>query len=154
MPRYNSVAEQLEAQSMPEPNSGCVLWLGTVSDFGYGTVTANKRTGQKVHRLAYEAASGPIPSGMHVLHRCDVRCCINPDHLFLGSNLDNVADKVAKGRQSRGLRTGLAKLTEAEVFKIREFKGTNRRAAELWGISKSQAHLIMSGGAWRHLQKN
>jgi hypothetical protein len=147
MPRYKSVSDQLQAQSIPEPNSGCFLWVGTVSQFGYGTATANGRTGQKVHRLAYEAAHGPIPNGMHVLHRCDVRCCVNPDHLFLGTNADNVADKMAKGRY-RGAKP---KLTPEQALALRSFNGTSRAAAKHFGISKSQAHLIMSGASWRHL---
>jgi hypothetical protein len=151
MPRYASVAEQLEAQSIPEPNSGCQIWLGTISKFGYGTVTANGRTGQKVHRLAYEIAHGPIPGGSHILHRCDVRCCINPSHLFIGTNADNVADKVSKRRQANGERLNINKLGASDVLALRRFNGSTRAAAKAFGISKSQAHLIMTGAAWRHL---
>lgn len=151
MPRYKSTAEQIEAQSMPEPNSGCWLWLGTLSVFGYGTITAGGKTGQKTHRKAYEIAFGEIPKGMHVLHRCDTRCCVNPEHLFLGTNKDNVADKVAKDRQSRGCGTGRAKLTTEQVQAVRAAVGTTREIAARFGIGKSQAHLIKSGQSWRHL---
>ena len=75
---------------IPEPNTGCWLWLGFISPDGYGTRLA--------HRRAWELARGPIPDGMLVCHRCDVRHCVNPDHLFLGTHLDNMRDMIRKGR--------------------------------------------------------
>ncbi len=128
----------------------CWLWTGTRVN-GYGTLTVNGRPGQKAHRLAYQEFVGLIPDDMHVLHRCDNRACINPAHLFLGTNGDNVADKVKKGRQSRGAGTGRAKLTPELVNRIRMARGTQREIAKLFGIGKSQVHLIKTGQAWKHL---
>lgn len=71
----------------------CILWAGTRNPDGYG-----KRGDNYAHRLAWEAAFGPIPPGLCVLHRCDVRPCVNPEHLFLGTKGDNARDREAKGR--------------------------------------------------------
>jgi len=80
---------------------GCWLWTGARTADGYGNLSIRGRL-VRAHRLAFELARGPIPEGMHVLHRCDVRNCVRPDHLFLGANADNVADRVAKGRTRTG----------------------------------------------------
>lgn len=93
-----SIAERLEANTIPEPNTGCLLWLAG-SSRGYGVLTINYKAKQ-AHRLAYELNHGPIPVGLFVCHRCDTPACCNPDHLFLGTQRDNVRDSVSKGRHS------------------------------------------------------
>jgi HNH endonuclease len=86
----------------PEPNSGCWLFTGTGTQDGYcyfnygGSLPKGVMLG--AHRFAFSVWREPIPDGMHVLHRCDVRCCVNPDHLFLGTAEDNMRDMVSKGR--------------------------------------------------------
>lgn len=142
--------ERLLAQCIPEPNSGCWLWEGTTVN-GYGTLTINRRPGTRAHRLSYEIFHGPIPKGKHVLHKCDVRCCVNPNHLFLGTNADNVADMVSKNRHPKGEGVGRAKLTTEQVLAIRQAKGSTRAVARRFGIGKSQAHLIKSHQSWKHL---
>lgn len=74
---------------VPEPNSGCWLWIGAVSKVGYGTIWENRRT-RLAHRVAYEAIVGPIPPGMTLDHQCGVRCCVNPAHLRPASYRENV----------------------------------------------------------------
>jgi HNH endonuclease len=86
---------------IPEPNSGCWLWDGAVTNDGYGQVRINNRN-FRVHRLAWEQANGLIPEGLSVLHKCDVPSCCNPDHLFLGTQLDNVTDMRTKRRFKGG----------------------------------------------------
>jgi hypothetical protein len=81
---------------------GCHYWLASINKKGYGNFRINKsRSMGKAHRASYVLYKGEIPKGMQVLHRCDNPSCVNPNHLFLGTNSDNVADKVAKNRQHR-----------------------------------------------------
>jgi hypothetical protein len=100
---------RLEALSIPEPNTGCWLWTSGVNKpAGYGILTVEGRC-VTAHRAAYEAFCGPIPTGLCVCHRCDVKLCINPEHLFLGTVQDNQTDKARKGRgrsSKRGLPFG------------------------------------------------
>lgn len=83
----------------PEPNTGCWLWKHGTHKFGYGFF---KHAGEvTAHRVSWVLHNGPIPDGMHVLHRCDVPQCVNPDHLFLGTHTDNMKDCARKGRTQR-----------------------------------------------------
>ncbi len=95
--------ERLERRIERVPESGCWIWMGTTNPAGYGTLfiglTADgSRHCVRAHRLSYQLHKGEIPSGLFVCHRCDVRPCINPDHLFCGTTQDNTDDRVAKGR--------------------------------------------------------
>lgn len=90
----------------PEPNSGCWLWVGADDGDGYGNFRSSKdatgvRATEKAHRSAWRIFCGPIPQSTCVLHACDVRCCVNPSHLFLGSKLDNNIDMAIKWRGSK-----------------------------------------------------
>lgn len=89
--------ERLLARVIPEPNSGCWLWEGALCN-GYGSVRFEGKS-WFVHRLIYLLVRGPIDKGLHVLHRCDVASCCNPDHLFPGTNYDNIVDSMKKNRR-------------------------------------------------------
>lgn len=103
--------------------SGKECWEWTASKFrrGYGQLSHGQKN-LKAHRVSYVLHFGNIPDGKLVCHRCDNPSCVNPEHLFLGSQFDNVKDQIAKGRRHdvRGEKNGMAKLTEKEVNKIRK----------------------------------
>ena len=96
----------IEKNSIPIPWTGCWLWLKTCSPQGYG-VAFDLKPGQRwaAHRLSYTAFNGEIKLGNFVLHKCDVRCCVNPDHLYAGTQQDNMDDAVRRGRMSREPKT-------------------------------------------------
>ena len=121
---------------------------------GYGDVRSKGRT-YKAHRVSWEFFKSPLQSGELVLHRCDNRVCVNPDHLFIGDDAANVADMDAKNRRRPlpGIMNGWAKLSEKQVLEIRKTSeyGSGARLARKFGVSPSCASLIRRGRAWRHV---
>jgi len=104
--------------------TGCLEWRGRVNAQGYGMVIYNDRE-WRVHRLMWTITNGPVPQGLYVLHKCDNRICCEPDHLFIGTQRDNIADMIAKGRGR--WRRNLAKMTDDELFNLLEGKHTCQR---------------------------
>lgn len=141
--------ERIDHLSMPEPNSGCWLWLSTIDKYGYGQTA---HTGRKItgHRMAWLAYRGKIPNGMFVCHACDTRSCVNPDHLFLGTAADNSADRDAKGRTGkgpgfRGASHPSAKFSDEIIAAVRAATGSLRTVAKRFGISPTHVHGIKHG---------
>lgn len=153
--RCVSLAERLEAYSIPEPNSGCLLWMGNMRA-GYGRVPVSTGSNEKrgAHVVAWELHHGrPVPPGMDVLHKCDNTACIEPTHLKLGTHQDNMDDKVAKGRQARmvGSDHPSAKLNEDIVRSILVDPRKLRPVANDHGVSESTISLIRRRKIWTHV---
>lgn len=148
-----SLIQHLESKSIPEPNSGCWIWLGAPTPKGYGQYRKKGQKPQQAHRASWTVYNGPIPEGMQVCHKCDVPSCINPAHLFLGTPADNSADMVRKGRSSkqRGMAASRARLTDQEVLAIRSSKETPSALASKYGISRCHVSNIRRRYCWRHL---
>lgn len=146
--------KRLETLSCPEPMTGCLLWTGYRIPCGYGEYGYSKTERILTHRLAWQIANGPIPEGLCVLHKCDTRAYVNPDHLFVGTRQDNVADMMAKGRVARGEAKRSARLTEADVRRIRTLHrlGVPRRLlAAHYAMSWDTISDIVSGRRWAHV---
>lgn len=128
-------------------HSACWLWPLNCNSKGYGMLN---RTGVShlAHRAAWEVVHGPIPDGLCVLHSCDNPPCINPSHLFLGTQLDNMRDRTNKGRQGRGN----AKLTDEHVRAIRAATGTQKSIAQQFGIDDSSVSDIRAYRSWKHVR--
>lgn len=132
------------------PSGDCLVWLGGKDGKGYGLLKVAGKT-QRAHRVAWQNSNGPIPSGMMVLHRCDNPPCCKLDHLFLGTNVDNMRDMVAKGRSPRGAteHNVNAKLSNAQVVAMRQrFARGDVSCPDMaaqFGVSPSNAWLILTG---------
>jgi hypothetical protein len=137
--RLNQLADPVQRfWGKVDKTEACWLWIGAVLPSGYGQFALNRqRRSATTHRIAYELTYGPIPSGLHVCHRCDNRLCVRPDHLFLGTNAENVRDAVSKNRIRRGEQHPFARLTRATVRQIRTLYAAG-------GISQSQLASLLS----------
>lgn len=136
----------------PTLGTRCWLWKGHKLKGGYG-----KLGRAMTHRLSYELNVGTIPFGISVLHKCDVRHCANPNHLFLGTQQDNLKDMRNKDRQVRGEDQGLSKLTEDQVRIIRQRyrryshqHGTGALARE-FGVAHVTIYRVVMNTRWRHV---
>lgn len=148
-------AERLEAYSMPEPNSGCQLWIGWTNPRGYGVFYDDRRKQRLAHRASWEHHRWSIPGDLFVCHKCDVRSCINPDHLFLGTTQDNTADMVRKGRHRFTVRCGedhaSSRFTNEQISYIRRSHDRNGALAKEFAVVASLISQIRSGKRWAHI---
>lgn len=132
------------------PSGDCWEWQLGRTEAGYGRLWDGDGE-VKAHRFAYEMAFGPIPAGLMVCHHCDHPPCCRPEHLFLGTNADNMADMAAKGRSMRGERHHKAKLTEDDVRAIRADARMQIDIAAAFGVTQGLVGAIKRGELWTHI---
>ena len=134
--------------------NGCLIWVGALNNKGYGQLRRAEGL-VLTHRLAYAWAYGSIPDDLDVLHHCDTPPCYEPTHLFTGTNLDNMKDKVTKGRHPHGEQSTSAKLTDQQVRDIRTqwSAGGIRQAdlAALYGVNRPAISKIVTRQRWQHI---
>jgi hypothetical protein len=152
-----TIAEKL--QNYTVNNNGCWIWNGGKTDRKYGITTINKER-IRVHRLMWSVINGKIPIGMCICHKCDNPSCINPDHLFLGTNQDNVNDREKKGRNKPPIVYGennpRAKLKEADVIEILKLINKNvplSNIAKMYNVGATAIFNIKHGIRWTRIQR-
>jgi hypothetical protein len=149
--KFMPVIDRLLSKIKVDKVAECWEWQAQRSRDGYGKLQLRGKK-HLAHRLSFEVHCGPIPDGINVCHRCDNPCCINPSHLFLGTQADNIADKFAKGRgvtpRLFGADHSQAKLTEADVLAIRASSASQSQMAKAFGVSKSTIGSIRTGKTW------
>jgi len=151
---YQPIKERFEKYIYMEPMSGCWLWLGGINGNGYGSFwNGNNPHQQQAHCASWEIYKGHIPEGLYVCHHCDIRSCVNPIHLFLGTQKDNMQDSSKKGRIDHGEKRPQAKLTENQVIQIRNDNREHRFIAIDYGVAKSTIGLIKREKRWKYLKQ-
>ena len=163
--KNNGVGEQLSTAGIARfmdkvlVTEGCHVWLGNIHTNGYGTMIVNRKR-RYAHRLAYTIANGPIPVGLYVCHKCDNHACVNPAHLFAGTQKDNIQDMDRKGRRVNSPLHGeshhRAKLNEEQVRSIRaEYDSgieTTTSLGDKYRVSRGTIQFIGTRQTWRHLK--
>ena len=159
MPRWNYTSDEDRFWSKVSKTDYCWNWIASLDDHGYGQFWIRGATYPwKASRVAYMLSHGVYPGDKHVLHSCDNSKCVNPDHLFLGTHLENMQDMVNKGRSCKGRkgRSGVknnnVKLTPENVLLMRSIyksgECTQMELAEMFGIGQSQVSRIIRGEHW------
>ena len=141
------------ARTAPQPN-GCTLWTGARGKYG---IVCRGRGGRSLydaaHRFSYARTNGPIPAGLSVLHKCDNPLCVNPEHLFVGTQRENMNDMASKGRAKPpcGERAWASKLDAAAVQVIRASSLPAKELAKTYGVSATSVYAVKSRTSWKHL---
>lgn len=147
--------ERVLSQSIPEPNSGCWLWIGTTNGRYPQLKVKNKNI--YAHRISCESVHGDI-GDLNALHKCDNSFCVNPDHLYPGTQKQNVDDCRNRGRLSggaknpqKGSKRPLAKLTEEEVADILLSQDRGIDLSKKYGVTAGIISQIKSRKRWKHV---
>lgn len=152
----NSAEDRFWAKVAKGKPDECWLWTSSTLPSGYGQFSIGHKK-IVAHRFSYELHYGPLPDGMFALHKCDVRNCVNPNHLFAGTKADNSQDMVNKGRcrAPHGEKVHTAKLTAKQVHEIRKLLAngshTQTEIAKQYGVTYYTIHGIQTGATWKHV---
>jgi len=147
--KNNPPMKRFNERHIPVPMCGCWIWTGMLTDSGYGMLCAQGKL-RRAHVFAYKQFVGPVPVGMCVLHECDMRCCVNPDHLKLGTKKQNSEDAMVRKRYPTGEQHGNTPLTTAQVLSIRADTRTQRLIAADYGVCQMTISNIKRGATWKY----
>lgn len=150
MPRWTKTPKERLFEKTTTAETGCIEWHGSANAKGYGMMVYKGRI-HAAHRVSWQEHKGEIPAGLLVLHRCDNPKCVNPEHLFLGTNQDNMDDMKQKGRQftPRGEEHKRSKLTWDAVRDIRSSGESARSLAAKYGVSDMTIYYVKTGKGWK-----
>lgn len=143
------IRERFERFVMPEPNSGCSLWLGAIDKDGYGKFRIDGFD-FRAHRVG-RALSGLSVEDLPLLHECDMPACVCERHTFHGTHVENIADKMRKGRQAKGEMQGNSSLTASEVTEIYLSHEKQVDDAARYGVSQAHISRIRRAEIWMHI---
>lgn len=151
--KHDYPANRFRKKFIVMPDYGCWNWIAGKTQDGYGRFRVGPKSVMMAHRYAWELQRGKVPEGMQVLHKCDNPSCVNPEHLFLGTQNDNIQDMVSKGRQ-RGVvseKQHLAKLDWIKAYEIKWLAATgfsNAHLAKEYGVTRSNIKQIKTNKTW------
>ncbi len=158
-PKPRPIEERFWGKVAISDKDDCWLWAGARFQRGYGKIYSGGKSSRliRAHRVAYELTYGSIPNQLHVLHKCDNPPCVNPRHLFLGTQLDNNRDRYLKGRSrgAKGQSNCNAKLTDDDVRQIHRFVASGdgpTRIAKRYKVSRQLIWQISTGKIWGHVK--
>lgn len=155
---YLPLEERLWSRVAINDKTGCWEWTGHRSTVHgakwHGTIATERSNNERVHRVVYEWLVGSIPLGMFVCHHCDNPVCVNPAHLFVGTQRDNMRDMVVKGRSNKlfGIDCPWSKLTPERIDRARKLHDSGMTMAEIgtvYGVHKGTIQKALSGETWR-----
>ena len=145
-----SVAERFHSHCVIDEQTGCWIWMACLGRKNYGLFGFEGRL-QPAHRVSYKLHKGPIPDGLLVMHSCDQPRCVNPEHLSVGTGVDNMQDCVRKGRINRGVQRYNAKLNDGLVREIRLSSEPHLHVARRLGVDTALVQRVRAGRSWRHV---
>lgn len=145
---FTPISERIKTKYVVDPITDCWEWTGAMASSGYGKIGCGGHSGRTLsaHRAAWEIAHGEIPDRLQVLHSCDNKKCVNPQHLFLGTQSDNILDCIRKGRAVR-------KLTNEDVLQIRRsyLPRMSQCLADQFRVCASTVQRIVQRKSWKHI---
>ena len=147
-----TLLERFEAKFTKGGEDECWIWSGGKTTAGYGAVQYAGRL-VYAHRLSYQFYVGEIPEGMCVCHKCDCPSCVNPSHLFIGTQKDNMHDCAAKNRTTAGEKHGGSKLTDTDVIAIRASTEKQKALAIKYGVVQQEISFIKTNKRWKHIKE-